>query len=54
MMTEKKIYIARHKVKENFNNYMTAGALSRYILWNKQSLKESIDNYVKKFKLKLL
>lgn len=45
-------YIARHSVNENFNNYMSAGSLSRWILWNKPSLSASYNDYIKKFNLK--
>ena len=48
----KKRYIARHSNgKEDWNNYMTAGALSRWILWNLPTLQSSIKNYKKKFNL---
>lgn len=47
----KQRYLARHKVTENWNNPMTAGALSRWILWNKPSLKASIIDFKKRFKL---
>jgi len=50
---ERKIrYIARHSANENFNNYMSAGSLSRWILWNKPSLSASYNDYIKKFNLK--
>ena len=49
----KKAYIARHsKNNENWNDYQSAGSLSRYILWNKTSLKDSINDYKKKFNLR--
>ncbi len=49
---KKKAYIARHsKNNENWNDYQSAGSLSRYILWNKTSLKDSINDYKKKFNL---
>jgi hypothetical protein len=41
----KKAYIARHKKNENWNDPFSAGALSRWILWNKPSLTDSIINY---------
>ena len=45
---KKKAYIARHsKNNENWNDYQSAGSLSRYILWNKTSLKDSINDYKK-------
>ena len=40
----KKRYIDRHKKNENWNNPKRAGYLSRYILWNKPTLRESINN----------
>lgn len=49
----KRNYILRHRVRENWNDPMTAGALSRWILWNKTSLKASIKDYLKRFKLTL-
>jgi len=47
----KERYINRHKTRENWNDYTSAGALSRYILWNKPTLKASIEDYKKRFKL---
>ena len=37
-------YIERHKKNENWNNPETAGYLSRFILWNKPTIKQSIAN----------
>ena len=48
---KKDAYIARHKVNENFNNPMSAGSLSRFILWNKTTLSASIADFKKRFKL---
>jgi hypothetical protein len=47
----KKQYIERHKGKESWENPMSAGALSRWVLWNKPTLSESIESYCKKFRL---
>lgn len=47
----KKRYIDRHKNRENWNNYVSAGALSRWILWNKTTLEASIIDYKNKFNL---
>lgn len=44
-------YIARHKDREDWNDYMSSGSLSRWILWNKPSLSESIEDYIRRFKL---
>lgn len=47
----KAAYIARHKANENFSDATSAGALSRWILWNKPSLSASIADYRRKFGL---
>lgn len=47
----KEAYIARHDVNEDFNKPDTAGALSRWILWNKPTVESSIKDFKKKFKL---
>ena len=47
----KQLYLNRHRKRENWNNFMSAGSLSRYILWGETTLKNSIDVYKKKFKL---
>ena len=49
--TRKAAYIARHSVNESFNSPMTAGALSRWILWNKKTLSASISDFKNKFNL---
>jgi len=48
----KERYLARHKSNENWNDYTTAGALSRYLLWNKPGLSASFTDYLKRFNLK--
>lgn len=45
----KERYIKRHKVNEDWNKPTSAGALSRWILWNKPTLSASIKNYKEKF-----
>ena len=45
-------YLNRHRKRENWEQCDTAGALSRWVLWNKPSLQGSIKDYKKKFKLK--
>ena len=45
-------YLKRHEKRENWNDPLTAGALSRWILWNKPTLKASISDFKKRFKLK--
>ena len=38
----KQRYIDRHKANENWNDYTTPGFFSRWLLWNKPTLSESI------------
>ena len=47
----KKLYLARHRARENWNDYMTAGSLSRYILWGETTLRTSIQKYKQRFNL---
>ena len=47
----KKRYMTRHRSRENWNSPKTAGTLSRWVLWNKDTLRKSISDYKKKFKL---
>ena len=42
-------YNNRHRTNENWNKFMSAGALSKWILWNKPSLKGSFDDYLDRF-----
>lgn len=43
-------YIKRHsKMDEDFNDPFTAGALSRWVLWEKPTLRESWEFYKDKF-----
>jgi len=49
--SKKSAYLARHKVRENWNDPLSAGALSRWIAWNKRSLRASIADFKKRFKL---
>jgi hypothetical protein len=49
--TLKEAWIARHEVNGTFNDPMSASALSRWILWNKKTLRESIADYKRRFKL---
>lgn len=48
-------YLARHNpkvTKERWDIPDTAGALSRWILWNKTSYNESLKDFKRRFKLK--
>lgn len=49
---KKKAYLARHsRNDEDWGDHMSAGSLSRYILWNKETLSASIADYKKRFKV---
>ena len=43
-------YINRHKKTENWNNPKTAGFYAKNILWNKKSVKASVEDTNKRFK----
>ena len=48
----KEAYIARHKKNEDWtkSGAKTAGFWSKNLLWNKKTLKDSVDDINKKFK----
>tara|TARA_R110002126_G_scaffold213500_1_gene359971 strand:+ start:486 stop:770 length:285 start_codon:yes stop_codon:yes gene_type:complete len=48
---QREAYLARHRTREDWNNPTSAGALSRWILWNEPTLSMSIKDYKKRFKL---
>jgi len=49
---ERKNYIKRHDVRENFENPKSAGSLSRYLLWgDNKSLEKNHQEFMKKFKI---
>ena len=47
----KKRYLDRHRKNENWNDPRTAGALSRWILWNKPTRRASISDFKSRFNL---
>ena len=47
----KDAYLRRHRARENWDNPLTAGALSRWLLWDKKTLSGSLKAFKKKFKL---
>jgi len=47
----KEMYINRHNKNEDWNDPYTAGSLSRWILWNKPTIEDSIKDYRKRFNL---
>lgn len=46
-------YLNRHRKRENWSDIKTAGALSRWLLWNKPSLEESINDAERRFKINI-
>ena len=50
---QKELYLNRHKT-EDWTNLNKAGAWSRYILWNRKTLKASIKDMEKLFKIHIL
>lgn len=52
----KQRYIARHKARENWgkSGIKSAGFWSRWILWNKPTLKDSISATERKFGIKMM
>lgn len=47
----KKRYDTRHSSREDWEDFTTAGALSKWILWNKPSLMDSFNHYKAMFSL---
>ena len=47
----KQRYLARHAPREDWDNPMTAGALARWILWDKETLPSSVEDYTRRFNL---
>jgi hypothetical protein len=46
-------YLKRHKgMGEDWNDPVSAGALSRWILWNKPTFKASVADYTRRFRLR--
>lgn len=51
-VTRKQRYLNRHsEMGEHWNQPDTAGALSRWILWNKPDFKASVSDFKKRFKV---
>ena len=47
-------YDTRHKARENWDDPLSNGALSKFLLWNKPTLSGSLNDYIKKFNYKKL
>lgn len=44
-------YLSRHKVNEDWTDPTSAGALSRFVLWNLPTIEASIKDFKKRFNL---
>jgi len=42
----KQRYIARHQIRENWNNPLSAGYWAKRILWNKKTITESLKDTI--------
>jgi hypothetical protein len=49
--TRKQRYMRRHMKREHWRNPDTPGSLSRWILWNKPSFRDSVADYKQRFGL---
>jgi len=49
---QRNAYINRHQKNEDWNDYMSAGSLSRFILWEYKDFDKAVREYRKKFNLK--
>jgi len=45
----KKAYDARHRPNEDWTDPLSAGALSKFILWTKPSISAAVENYKRHF-----
>ena len=44
-------YLERHRENENWNDITTAGAWARWLLWNKPTISESLQDIKQRFGL---
>ena len=49
----KRQYLNRHRKNEDWTDIKSPGALSRWILWNKGTILESLEDTIKRFKIKV-
>lgn len=47
----KRRYLERHKARENWEDPLTAGFWSRWLLWNKPTIRESLADLKTRFDL---
>ena len=51
--TKQSAYLKRHTINEDWRDPFSAGALSRWILWNKPTLEASLRDYSRRFGIKV-
>jgi hypothetical protein len=44
-------YLSRHRSREDWTNPMTAGGLSRWILWESTSIQDAVRKFKRRFSL---
>jgi len=47
----KRLYLNRHKNREDWRDGTSAGALSAYVLWNRTNFHDSVADYKRRFNL---
>ena len=47
-------YIARHRKRENWNDFYTAGFWSYHLLWNKRTIDDSIKDIESNYNLDII
>lgn len=50
----KERYNSRHRVRENWLDPYTAGFWSKWILWNKPTIKQSVNDTKKRFRINIV
>jgi hypothetical protein len=50
----KQLYIDRHKSREDWNDILSAGFWSRWLLWNKKTISKSVKYIKKRFNIKII
>ena len=50
----KELYIQRHQSRENWEDLNTAGAWSRWLLWEKPTIEQAINFIQNKFNIQII
>ncbi len=50
----KQNYISRHKSNEDWNDIYSAGFWAKHLIWNKQTIRESIKDIERNFGVKII